>query len=430
MKFHKQLFTALFTVTIVIALFHSSSCAPPPSSTESEDTIAQARLDSLRKFRCPRLLSSAAEYYKNKDWENTVRVYKEVVDLGCDRGLEEEVFQYWAVGYEYLGKFDSSEYVLLQGLKRLPDDLFLHQRLAFAYKRLGDKEKEIREYERIIELIPDDTEPLKRLSELYYAVGMYEEQIYILGKILEIEPNNLNAQSDKVSAYEKIGKDPLDIFRERVEEDPENVTFVLDLCDKLMNVGEYNEAIKHLSRIVRSKTNSSPVTKKLVLKKLSQAYYKNDQLEEAVGAYKQLFERDPRDFRTALEIVRIDLDILRFNDALQWANKAIRIVPDNGETYGTKGLVYYKAFQECRKDYPTIDDKIVAALAHQYFLKAEEKKYRSMMRNRKWLEDNDVIFGKSEWFMLDDELKRGGKISVSGDCYSWVKEGISKQSDW
>ena len=49
----------------------------------------------------------------------------------------EEVYQYYAIAFEYLGKFDSSEYVLLKGLQLLPDNINLRKRLAYSYKKQG-----------------------------------------------------------------------------------------------------------------------------------------------------------------------------------------------------------------------------------------------------------------------------------------------------
>ncbi|HJO76392.1 MAG TPA: hypothetical protein QF658_02430, partial [Pelagibacteraceae bacterium] len=85
----------------ITALFFSM-CVPPDEQVD-EDAAYEAYLDSLREVRCPRLLSSAAEYYKNKDWQSTINVYRELVDLGCDRDDPEEVYQYYAISYEYLG---------------------------------------------------------------------------------------------------------------------------------------------------------------------------------------------------------------------------------------------------------------------------------------------------------------------------------------
>ena len=121
------------------------------------------------------------------------------------------MFQYWAIAFENMAKFDSSEYVLLQGLKRLPDNINLRKRLAFAYKKLGDKDKEIFEYENLIDLVPGDIESLNSLNELYMESERYEDQIFTLNRILEIDENNKNAQGDLAIAYENTGRDPIDV---------------------------------------------------------------------------------------------------------------------------------------------------------------------------------------------------------------------------
>ena len=422
-------FSVLISGMIVLQLI---GCVPPSESSPEVDEAAASARDQVSERRCLQLLSSAAEYYKNKDWESTVRVYGELVALGCDRDNEEEVFQYWAIAYEYLGLFDSSEYVLLQGLKSLPQNVDLHNRLAYAYKRLGNEVKEISEYERIIDLIPEDTEPMKRLSELYGEVGRYEDQIYIIRKILNLEPDNKDAQGDLARAFEQTGKDPLDIYRKRFRDNPDNFSFGLDLADQLSAVGEYEEAVTVLKSLKSGGTGNSSVSAKLVLKKLAQAYYRVDRLVETATTYEELFNLDRRDFRTALEIVKVDIELADFINAMRWADMTIRIAPDNGETYGHKGLVYYRAFQDCRQNYPTIDDRIVASLAYKYFNRSEELNFKRFMRDRLYLEENkdDLMFGRANWFMLDDEMKRKGSITPTSECYSWVQESINKDPNW
>lgn len=415
------------------ALFLMSGCVPPSAEAGREAAEEGLRAEAkASELRCLQLLSSAAEYYKNKDWKSTVRVYRDLVDLRCDRGNEEEVYQYWAIAYENLGSFDSSEYVLLQGLKHLPDNINLHQRLAYAYKRLGNTEKEIYEYERIMDLIPDNTEPMKRLSELYDEVGRYDDQIFVLRKILALEPDNKDAQGDLIRAYREAGEDPLDIYRARFAENPDNISFGLDLANQLTEAGEHQEAIDVLERLRSANTGNGSVSLELVLRKLSQTYYRTDQLEEALKTYEELFDLDPRDFRVALDIEKVNLDLLNFGKALKWAEKSIEINPDNGEAVAHKGLVYYRAFQECRKDFPSSSDRIVATLAHKYFTNGEQLNFNKFKRERQYLEENkdDLMFGRANWFMLDEEVKREGSIHPSGDCYQWVDEFLVKDPSW
>ena len=86
----------------------------PPADSAKDPAANKKRLDSLRNLRCPRLMSSAAEYYRNRDWKQTVKIYKEITTLDCDEwnpvyAPPQEIYQYYAIAYEQMGKFDSAD---------------------------------------------------------------------------------------------------------------------------------------------------------------------------------------------------------------------------------------------------------------------------------------------------------------------------------
>ena len=117
-------------------------------------------------------MSSAAEYYRNRDWKQTVKIYDEITTLDCDEwnpnfAPPQEIYQYYAIAYEQMGKFDSSEFVLLDGLQKLPNNVELRKRLAYSYKRQGKNDQEIIEYERLVEMAPEDLTVMNELSKLY-----------------------------------------------------------------------------------------------------------------------------------------------------------------------------------------------------------------------------------------------------------------------
>mgnify|MGYP001189487573 CR=1 FL=1 len=56
------------------------------------------------------------EYYRNRDWEQTVQIYSEITSLDCDEwdsnyAPPQEIYLYYAIAYEQMSKFDSTEYV-------------------------------------------------------------------------------------------------------------------------------------------------------------------------------------------------------------------------------------------------------------------------------------------------------------------------------
>jgi len=209
-----------------VAAVFMTMCVPPEQSDADADTAEFARLDSIREVRCPRIFSSAAEFYKNRDWEATVRAYDELTDLGCDREEPQEVYLYYAIAYEYMGKYDSSEFVLLKGLSLLKDDVKLRTRLVYSYEKQGKIELQIDELEKLAyDLAPKDPKIKIDLAKLYGEQERYDDQIAVLKDLLELQPNNEGAQSDLAYAYDLSGRDPLDIYKNRFEKNPDNISY-------------------------------------------------------------------------------------------------------------------------------------------------------------------------------------------------------------
>ncbi len=421
----KQIVIKTATLSLVLALF--TMCVPPEDQVDAAALAEQKRLDSLRQVRCPRLLSSAAEYYKNRDWRSTVRVYREITEMGCDRGQEQEVYLYYAIAFEFLGEYDSSEYVLLKGLQKLPDDLPLRKRLAYAYKKQGKVNQEIVEYNKIIEIDSADTETMTELAKLYKDQGLYKDQIYILNKLLVVDPNNEDAISEIAIATEKIGGDPLDYYIQQVKDNPANISYIMNLARRFIDAGRSSDAIDYLKDGLDVDPNSKPLHRLL-----GEALYASNQLKEAALAYEELFKLDPRDIQLAIKISEIYVLDLDFGKGMRWANKAVSLDGNSGAAFAQKGNVYYKAFNHFRSATVNQEDRIVASLALQNYLKAEKLGYTRNSGNRRWLEENqkDVLFRKQEWFMLTPEQQSIGYVEPRGSSYDWIDEKLQKDSTW
>ena len=407
-----------------VASVFITMCTPPNQSSVDADATEQARLDSIREIRCPRIFSSAAEFYKNRDWEATVRAYDELTDLGCDRDNPREVYLYYAIAYEYMGKYDSSEIVLLKGLYFLPDNIDLRKRLAFSYDKQGKKELRMDELDRLSFLAPEDSDIKIELAKLYGEQERYDDQIAVLNDLLEIQPKNEGAQSDLARAYELSGRDPLDVYKKRWENNLGNISYGLDYADKLTAADRPDDATDVLKQVM-----AADPTSKLAYRKLANAYDAANRLSDAAKTYERLFRLDPRDFRVALKIAEVYLADQDYSSAYDWADKSLTISGD-GECYGAKGNVYYKAFQDCRSPDISTDDRVVATLAYQLFNEAEEKGYSRYSRSKEWLKENGVLFGKPQWFMMDADIKNRGYVKAEGGCYKWISERLNKEKRW
>jgi len=414
---HKLLLLSVASVFITM-------CTPPEQSDADADFAEQARLDSIREVRCPRVFSSAAEFYKNRDWAATVRAYDELTELGCDQDDPKEVYLYYAIAYEYMGKYDSSEIVLLKGLTFLPDNVELRKRLAYSYDKQGKSNLRMDELDRLTFLAPEDLEIKIELAKLYGEEERFDDQIAVLNAIIKINPTNEGAQSDLARAYELSGRDPLDVYKKRFDNNPDNISYGLDYAEKLLSGDRPDDAAKVLKQVVAADPSS-----KVAYRKLAEAYDKDDRLADAAKTYERLFRLDPRDFRVAVKIVDVYIEEQDYKSAFDWADKAVTISGE-GEALGAKGNVYYKAFQACRTGEISVDDRVIATLAFNLFSDAEKSGFSRYSRSKDWLKENEVLFGKPQWFMMDATVKNRGYVKAGSSCYSWVSERLDKGKGW
>lgn len=383
-----------------------------------------------RDDRCPQLSSSSAEYYRSSNWELSAQSYAELMELRCDQWNPDwvnadDVYLYWSIALQNLGKFEESESVLIKGLEELPDNESLITRLAYAYKKQDKIDEMIIEYERLMDAGSRDTDSLKDLAKAYAQQGRVDEQISVLKKILKINPSDSTIQSELARAYEGSGEDPLEIFKARFEENPENASYAVEYADKLMSNGDTDDAIDVLENTLSYNRDNS-----IIYMTLAKAYNENSNFDDAVDILEDLFELDRNNFRVAMQISVNSIEMDNFEDAFEWAKKSMKISKNNAESLAHMGNLYYKAMQSCREDAFSRSDKIVASLAYEYFVKAEKKGNSKYYKQKSWLEENEVLFAYADWFMTDKDVQATGKVSPVGRCYDWVSEFLAKQSDW
>ena len=380
--------------------------------------------------RCPQLSSSAAEYYRSSNWELSAQSYSELMELRCDQWNSDwvnadDVYLYWSIALQNLGKFEESEKVLTKGLQELPDNTSLMTRLAYAYKKQDKIDEMIIEYERLMDSGSRDIDSLRDLAKAYGKQGRTDEQISVLKKVLNIDPNNSSVQSELARVYEDSGEDPLEIFKARFEDNPDNASYAVEYAEKLMSNGETDEAIDVLENTLSYNRDNS-----MVYMSLGKAYNENSDFDDAVDILEDLFDLDRNNFRVALLISVNSIEMDDFESAFEWGQKSMKISRNNAESLAHMGNLYYKAMQSCRGDNFSRSDKIVASLAYEYFVKAENKGNSKYFKQKNWLEENEVLFSYADWFMTDKDVQASGKVSPSGRCYDWVSESLSKQSDW
>ena len=202
-------------------------------------------------------------------------------------------------------------------LNKIPNNIDLRTRLAYAYKRQGKTDQEIVEYERILdELDPNNVRVMTELASLYRKEGRYEEQIRVLQKLIDIDPTNEAAIADLATAFERTGKDPLELYLEKYNNNPTG-TNGIQLADALIENDSIDEAIDILKTVSRKEPNN-----KMIFRKLGDAYILNEDYSNASAAFEQAYKLDPRDNETAIRICEVNSELENFGKAIYLGRKS------------------------------------------------------------------------------------------------------------
>ena len=155
-----------------------------------------------------------------------------------------------------------------------------------------------------------------------------------------------------------------------------------------------------------------------------------DDLDGAASAYEALHNIDPNDESITINISNVYLEKEDFRQALKWAEKSISLDRRSGDVYAQKAKIYYEGWANFREG-DSKDDKIVATLAYNYYIKAEEKGYTDNTKSN-WLKENEklVLYTNSDWHMELPKVVRSKEVKTVSKDYEWVKESLKADPRW
>ena len=401
------------TIGSIIILF---GCVPPADESPSADVVVYENLEDCEP--CELLLNFASTNYQNSDWRSAIDNYTQLLKCNCGNLDPENTYKYMAYSYQQLDKPDSAAYVFDQGLKYTPDDVELLKMAGENAGKLSKTDNQIYYFDKILTIEENNPEVLALLSDVYRDQGMFNEQIDILDIILKFDPNNKDAQSDKRAAFKALGKDVSDVDKERWEAEPSNVQYGLDYIQSLKGTGNTEKIIEVCNELlVYEKYNKD------VLRSLGDAYLNLYKEDDALNVYINIAKIDPMNYKVALDISEILTSKEQYQDALEWAEKAISISGSKGETYYQRAEVYFSVAESCSGDPIQFWDKIVYEISWKDYQTAVNKGYKQAKARRDFLKEN-YITTSADWFMRPE-----GEIEVrpQGDCYAWIDKTVQRR---
>ncbi|MEA1986172.1 MAG: tetratricopeptide repeat protein [Candidatus Marinimicrobia bacterium] len=424
--FKKSLFITIIVAMIVILVF-VTGCVPPSQKSADEDLAnRKARRDSLRKanyHKCEFKMSNANQYKLQQDWAKSIENYKEVMELGCTEDFAQNLFRDMAQCYGKLGNNDSAIWAIEEALVYRPTDIYFLKLIAYYHKKEGNTNSAVKDWEKINTLFPNNSEYMFELADLYFEAGRYREEVTLLEQILDVEPDNKKAQLALVSAYEALGIDLTVLYKESYEKDKTNAKNGYRYGKELFNNAKYGEAISVLSTSKKSNPNN-----RSIIELLADCYDYKGMGDKSLEIYEELVRKYPNDSNTLIKVTGLNLDAGKFQEAVKYANKAVKIPSNKGDSYKSRGDVYYAIAEDCfsKKSKLEFSDKLVFHMAYEDYKNALANGNSCVKSKMNLLEKNEMIISsQSDYFLAPKSAKiSSNEFKPVGDCYSWIKRTV------
>jgi tetratricopeptide (TPR) repeat protein len=228
---------------------HAAAAYTQAVQLDPKFALAWARLAVLRSF----LFFNTIE--RNV---NTPAAVKDAADRAI--ALAPEAGESWtakgAYHYRVLRDFDGAVTAYQEAQRRLPNNAFLLQNLAFVLRRVGRWQDAEGNYNKALELDPRDVSLLSSLGGEFYAyLRRFEDAHAVIDRALQISPDSETSRAIKAGVLQNEGRLP-EAAQElaRVPEGSTEDYVVGSRITQAMYERDFDRAI----RVIEQKRNSVP----------------------------------------------------------------------------------------------------------------------------------------------------------------------------
>ena len=402
------------------------SCAPNNSQGDNSSQSMTPEEIEVRNNECALYNSFAAGNMQNRDFESVVENYMYMIEIGCDRcgclGVNGEdaeyIYSYFGRAYIDLGQLDKAMNVFKQGLKQLKNDPVLLENAQCVAGKLGNLEEQIYYLDQWLAIDESNLKVLNQFSKVYKENQMFEEQVEILNMILKIDPANKIANGDKKVAFRELGKDELDVDKERWNSNKSNTQYGKEYARRLLD-NSRNEEVVEVCNTLLVYDKYDPQ----IWKYLGDAHLNLYNEDLALEAYESISNIDKSDYLNAIEISKLYINKEDYEIAFKWAERAVEFSGSKGVALNQRAEVYFSAAESCSLESLSFSDKLVFELAWQDYVLAANAGYIKAKTRANFLEENNITTS-GDWFMTSE---KGDEVTPKGECYSWIQKSIKRK---
>ena len=238
-----------------------------------------------------------------------------------------EIIRFFNIGEQQLtaSNFSGARDTFLRVVNIDPDNIDAYFYLGYIAFMVSDYERSEDYYLRGLEINPEDERVLNNLAETQRLAGKPAEAVNTLIRLTEYNDDEMiwfrigNLYAEMNLIYEAI-----ESFETALEKNPdfERVHYRLGVIQ--FDNNHFRESIPHLEYI----SNRYPEDD-LITRKLTNAYLRTGQLDNAIVNYRNQIERDPRNVTAYLNLAGAYRTLERNQEALQTLNNLQAFEADN-----------------------------------------------------------------------------------------------------
>jgi|GEM_PF-901607 len=319
-------------------------------------------------------------------------------------------------------KSDSARIVFEIGAKRYPDSDYLQNALGIIYKNRGDLDKAVQYFSAASKIDPSKPEYVIPLTEIYQQKSEWQKAKDACEQLLKIDPANATIR-DRLETILRDHFTPeeyIKALQTKIELEPENTDNRIKLARQYANLAKNAEAkaaVEGALAIDGKNTEALELYGEII-----------DNLGDfngSIEAYKRILNIDSKRVDIILAVAAGYKNLKNYSSARTYVLKALEVSPGNGSAYLRFGEIFEASADQCSGGkQAAYSDKLVFTIAYGLFEKAansdDYNAKENASRKMKYLEGNQILPQKSDWFMHQKDF------TPTGDCYGWISEGWSE----
>jgi tetratricopeptide (TPR) repeat protein len=435
----KGISNLVIMVTLVLAIGFVFACTSATTTaknqngaenTVSAEEAAKAAEREAKSYEMLKQYNFGNPPYMRGDYEKALPMLHKVRVLDTDLNGADlkypEIYQKIGMSYRELGKQDSALYYFEEGIKLLPDNLWLHENVAYYYKAVNRLDDYIAEVHKIIALLeePEDIKKWKLiLIDYHVQSNEFDQAIKLYDELIVLEPDNREFIDNRLNLLrasggsEQIRKE----YEEHHQQYPNDKDTIGELIVIYVDAAEHEKVIEMVDKFLALQPGDiESIEKKIhALKELGRE-------SETINTLNQIASLVPDDPKYFVEIAEIHINAERFSQGVTFAEKALNVRSGYGEAHFQIARSFFQCANNVKNSRANsrtkYEDKLVYKMALLEYEKAAKDPNKKADAER-WI--NHIKVAEYEPTSEDQFMNR--TVTKPQDPgYAWLQKYYTK----